>query len=100
MVDNISIMVEPLDPAAAKRTVVAILASGTLSFSKHALEEMNNDNMVEVDAKNALRGGMCQVAELVASSWRYRFETARYAVVVAFRAEDHAIVVTAWKFKR
>ncbi|CAN5678265.1 hypothetical protein BH11MYX1_BH11MYX1_42570 [soil metagenome] len=94
------ILIEPFDPAAAKKTVVTILVTGTLSFSKHALDEMAKDNMVEVDAKNALRGGACQLVEFVTSSWRYRFETARYAVVVAFRAEDHAIVVTAWKFKR
>jgi len=91
---------EPLDPSEAKALVVAILATGILAFSSHAYEEMAKDNMTEVDARNTLRGGTCRPAELERDSWRYRFETSRFAVVIVFRAEDHAVVVTAWRFKR
>jgi hypothetical protein len=96
----ISIVDEPLDNAKAKKLVREILTTGTLSFSRHAYVEMAKDGMLEIDVKNTLRAGQCVVSEFENSSWRYRFETSRFAVVVAFRAEDHAIVVTAWKFKR
>ena len=90
---------EPLSQAAAKRLVVAILQNGILAFSKHAYEEMANDGMIENDVVNTLRAGSYRPAELEHGSWRYRAETSRFAAVVAFRREDHAVVVTAFKLK-
>ena len=89
-----------MDPTAAKKAIREVLNTGTLSFSSHAYKEMENDKMSEVDVKNTLRGGTCKIVEFEKGSWRYRFETSRFAAVVAFRAEDHAAVVTAWKFKK
>lgn len=93
-------MKEPLPPSTVKRLLVAIFATGTLSFTKHAQEEMAKDNLTEIDVRNTLRGGTARPGELVSGTWRYRVETARMAAVVAFRSETHAVVVTAWRKSR
>lgn len=90
-------MKEPLSNAMAKTLVVAILAEGELAFTGHALHEMAADDLNEVDVRNTLRGGVCRLVEFEHGSWRYRFETRRLVAVVAFRAERHAVVVTAWR---
>ena len=58
---------EPLKPANAKRVMRAILETGRVSFSKHALEEMADDELTTVDCVNVLRGG---VVQLVVTAWR------------------------------
>jgi len=60
----------------------------------------SRSRQAEVDVVNTLRGGRVQPGELVAGTYRYRVETSRIAVVVAFRSEKWAIVITAWRFKR
>jgi hypothetical protein len=90
---------EPLPPATVKRLLVSLLATGTLSFTKHAYEEMAKDNLTEIDVRNTLRGGTVRPGELVNGTWRYRMETSRMAAVVTFRSATHAVVVTAWRFK-
>lgn len=90
-------MKEPLHPSTVKRLLVAILANGLLAFTTHAQEEMANDNLTETDVRNTLRAGVVSPGELVNGTWRYRVSTSRMAAVVAFRAEDHAVVVTAWR---
>lgn len=88
---------EPLEPGGAKRLVRKIIQLGTVSFSKHALEEMTNDDLTTVDCVNVLRGGVVEPGELERGSWRYRVSTARMCVVVAFRSEEELVVVTAWR---
>ncbi len=90
---------EPLEPGAAKRLIRKIIQLGTVSFSKHALEEMANDDLTTVDCVNVLRGGVVGPGELEHGSWRYRVSTARMCVVVAFRSEEDLVVVTAWRTK-
>jgi hypothetical protein len=92
-------MNEPLPPSETKRFLVDILAHGVLGFSGHALEEMKKDNLTEVDVRNCLRGGVASEGEYVNESWRYRISTSRMAVVITFRSETHAVVVTAWRRK-
>lgn len=92
-------MNEPLPPATVKRLLIALLATGTLSFTKHAYEEMAKDNLTEIDVRNTLRGGTARPGELVSETWRYRVETSRMAAVVAFRSATHAVAVTAWRTK-
>lgn len=92
-------MKEPLPASTVKKLLVAILTTGTLSFTKHAREEMANDHLTEVDVRNTLRGGTPQPGELVNGTYRYRVATAKMAAVVAFRSETHAVVVTAWRIK-
>ena len=79
--------------------IVEILKSGVLAFSGHAYVEMAKDNLTETDVRNALRGGVCRPGELENGSWRYRLETNTIGVVIAFRSETHAVVVTAWRKK-
>jgi len=92
-------LVEPLSPPEARRLIREILETGSVTFSKHAEEEMAKDNLTMVDVANVLRGGVLDPAELENGSWRYRVRTARIAVIVAFRSETELRVVTAWRFK-
>jgi hypothetical protein len=100
MVIIVDAMQEPLPPSTVKKLLVAILADGTLSFTGHAYEEMADDNLIELDIINTLRGGRPRTGELVSGTYRYRVETARIAAVVAFRSEAWAVVITAWRFTR
>lgn len=90
---------EPFAPPAAKKRILAILASGSVAFSKHAEEELEKDGMNMVDASNILRGGVVEPGELERGSYRYRVRTPRMCVVVAFRSETELRVVTAWRIK-
>ena len=92
-------LVEPLSPPEAKRLIREILETGSVTFSKHAEEEMAKDNLTMVDVTNVLRGGVLDPAELENGSWRHRVRTPRIAVIVAFRSETELRVVTAWRFK-
>jgi hypothetical protein len=67
---------------AAKQRIRDILAKGSVSFSNHALEEMDKDKLTAVDVTNVLRGGVVDPAEFENGSWRYRVRTARIAVIV------------------
>ena len=74
-----------------------ILATGSVAFSRHALEEMEKDKLTAVDVTNVVRGGVVDPAELENGSWRYRVRTGRMAVIVAFRSEAELRIVTAWR---
>jgi hypothetical protein len=67
---------------------------------------MDKDGLSDVDVVNVLRGGVVRPAEFENGSWRYRVETQRITVVVAFdpdpdeaETEDEIelVVVTAWR---
>ncbi|HSO34725.1 MAG TPA: DUF4258 domain-containing protein [Labilithrix sp.] len=92
-------LVEPLSPPEARRLIRDIIENGSVSFSKHAEEELAKDNLTMVDATNVLRGGVVDPGELENGTWRYRVRTVRIAVIVAFRSETELRVVTAWRFK-
>jgi Domain of unknown function (DUF4258) len=93
-------LIEPLSPNAARGLLRAILASGEVVFSGHALTEMENDGITQADVIRVLRGGMVEPAELERGSWRYRVRAQNVYAVVSFRSESHAIVVTAWSHVR
>ena len=90
---------EPLDPTRAKQLIQRLIASGEVSFSKHALEEMAKDHLTTVDCTNVLRGGVVEPPELERGTWRYRVRTNRIYVVVAFRSETRLVVVTSWRIQ-
>jgi hypothetical protein len=90
-------MDEPLAPDAAKRLLREILRAGRLTYSSHAKQELLADEITTLDVVNVLRGGVVRPGEFEHGSWRYRVETQRIAVVVAFRSELHLVVVTAWR---
>ena len=97
---------EPLSAVDATALLRRILMNGAVSFTGHAQERMDEQDLIETDVVNVLRRGlMLQPAEFerghVASraSWRYRFETERMFVVVAFRSDDEVVVVTVRRLK-
>lgn len=96
----LSSMDEPLSQPEAKRLIREILARGEVVSSRHATEEMKNDDLTMVDCINVLRGGVVEPAEWENGTWRYRVHTQRIWVVVAFRSETRLVVVTAWRSKR
>lgn len=93
-------MNEPLSPDAAKKLVRQILQTGGFTFTKHSREEMLADGLTTVDCENVLRGGVLRPGEYERGTWRYRIETSRVAVVIAFRSESEVVVVTAWRVAR
>lgn len=94
------VMDEPLAPETAKRLIRDILQKGRFTYSKHAKEEMLNDDLTTVDCENVLRGGVVRPGEYEHGTWRYRVETNKISVVVAFRSEQELVVVTAWRSGR
>jgi len=93
-------MDEPLAPEAAKRLIRDTLTNGRFTYSKHAKEEMLDDDLTTVDCENVLRGGVVRPGEFENGTWRYRVETSKITVVVAFRSERELVVVTAWRSGR
>jgi len=65
--------------------------------SRHALVEMEKDDLTLVDCVNVLRGGFPDPAEWENGSWRYRVRTPRMCVVIAFRSEQELVIVTTWR---
>ena len=70
-------LVEPIKPEEAKRLILQILKSGTVTYSRHAKEEILADNMTTLDCENVLRGGVVRPGEYENGSWRYKVETSR-----------------------
>ncbi len=94
-----SVLDEPLDNVAARQLIRQILRDGTFRVTSHALKELSNDDMEEVDAVNVLRGGMVDGCDFERGTWRYRVRTPKFVVVVAFRSETELVVVTAWRLQ-
>jgi len=93
-------MREPLNPDEAKRLIGEALGRGSISFSRHACDEMKQDKLDMVDCVNVLRAGVVEAPELEKGTWRYRVRTGTIVVVVAFADEMTVRVVTAWRIRR
>jgi hypothetical protein len=91
---------EPLGPEAARKLIREILRAGRFVYSRHAKEELLADDLTTVDCENVLRGGVVGPGEFEHGTWRYRVETSRITVVVAFRSEHELVVVTVWRIGR
>src|SRR4051812_21472090 len=91
---------EPLKPPEAKALARRILDEGTVEISGHAAEEMVKDGLETTDCLNLLRAGVYGSPEPINGEWRYRIETSRICVVVAFASETRLRMVTAWRKKR
>ncbi|MCY3018373.1 MAG: DUF4258 domain-containing protein [Planctomycetota bacterium] len=89
---------EPFSYDEARRRIRRIPATGTTAWTRHALGEMAKDGMSQVDAVSVLRAGLVRSWDLVTGTYRYRVETRKFCVVVAFRDDDQLVVVTAWRF--
>ncbi len=69
-----------------------------LSFSKHGLHQMKERNIRTGDILNILKAGdIYQDPELENGTYRYRVETHKMIVVIAFRKPNHITVITAWR---
>jgi hypothetical protein len=91
---------EPLSQGAATALIKAILQNGEVARTQHAIDELAKDGMTMVDCANVMRAGRVNApAELHRHEWRYKIETARMAVIVAFRSQEELVVITAWRIK-
>lgn len=90
-----------IDKNQARKLLGQILNSERpkIIFSRHALEELENDDLTTVDATNVLKSqdSFLEEGEFENGSWRYRVSTQKIVVVIAFtELGDGTIVVTAW----
>src|SRR5260370_20380410 len=64
----------------------------------HTGRRLRERNIDMVDVDNVLRTGRIDTeGRLEDGSWRYRMETDRMVVVVAFRSRSEMVIVTAWR---
>lgn len=95
-----AVLKEPLPLQDAERLAKGIIRSGDTSFSQHARDEMQNDNLTDRDVTNVIRGGYCESVDFQNGTWRYRLRTQRIVTVVAFASERELRIVTAWRVVR
>jgi hypothetical protein len=92
---------KPLGGAEAKRLALANLLNGTTIITPYTQRRQNERDIETQDIENTLKGEVFQFAEWnqQAQENRYRFETSRMGVVVAFDSEDETLVtvVTTWR---
>lgn len=92
-----SVVDEPVDAQTLRQILLSALSGGEVRFSRHGLDEMGKDGLVERDCVNVLRGGVLDGCDFEQGSWRYRVRTPKIVVVVGLRAADAVVVVTAWR---
>ncbi|WP_375769573.1 hypothetical protein NR798_01445 [Archangium gephyra] len=88
---------QPLKPQKAKALIKAIRESGGVALSDHALAELAKDQLESSDALNVLRAGIVREPEWENGEWRYRVETPRMTIVIAFDSETELAIVTGWR---
>ncbi len=88
---------EPLEPQHAKRLLRDIVASGSLVFTHHVETRMVERKLTADDCARVLRSGQVDPGEFEGGTWRYPVRTPHVCVVVAFRSETAAVVVSAWR---
>lgn len=87
----------------ARKQVTKILSQHpeAVRFSRHALEELEKDDLTTGDALNVLRSPDSKIhkdGELEKGSYRYRVETNNILVVIGFQEDGNGLVViTAWR---
>lgn len=72
-------------------------------FSKHARDELKKDDIPTSHVFNVLASSDAQIlgdGELEKGTYRYRVETKNICVVIVFKSDTEAMVVTAWRKKR
>lgn len=88
---------QPLTSQRAKTLIREILTTGNIRWGTHAEDELRKDDLEKGDALNVLRGGIVREPEWENGEWRYRVDTPRICVVVAFRDPQTLRIVTAWR---
>ena len=70
----------------------------SISFSRHARERMVERDLWVNDIVNVLcAGNIRENPEFKKGHWRYRVETKKIAVLIAFRSMSCVTVITAWR---
>ena len=93
-------MTEPLPAPEVRRLAKAVVATGTVIYSDHALSEMAKDKLTKADVERMLRSGSAGEGEWENGSWRYQMRTPSIVVVIAFRSTFALVIVTAWRKRR
>ena len=92
---------EPLRAVEATRLVREIVENGTIVYSGHSRDRMDENDMIDNDVVNVLSGGrIVNEAEWENGSWRYRVQTGRFEVVAAFIDEERLVVATVMRYDR
>lgn len=66
--------------------------------TKHFKQEMANDDLIMNDVINVLhKGQILEDPEFENGSYRYRVQTNKIVVVIAFNNPDRIILVTTWR---
>jgi hypothetical protein len=89
-----------VDAAKARKLLREVVASGVLTYSDHAKNEMVKDKLTTQDIVNVLRAGVVEPSEFERGSWRHRVKTNTLCVIVVLASEREAVVVTAWRIRR
>jgi hypothetical protein len=90
------------DKVKARKLVAEIVNrhSHNISFSRHALDELEKDELTTLDAWNVLKSTSSKIlneGELEKGSFRYRLQTNFIMLVIAFWPDGKGlIIVTAW----
>lgn len=91
----------PYTPNEAKNLAKRAVLDGRLVYAQpHALQEMQNDQLIEADVENTLRAGFANEPEWERGAWRYRIQTNRIAVIIQFLADGRVFVVTVFRLGR
>ncbi len=91
---------EPYSATEVRRRVDSHLETERFLLSRHARQRMTENDMDLLDVLNVLRAGRVRedLTAFEAGTYRYRVETPRMAVVVAFNSRrEQMVVVTAFR---
>ncbi len=86
----------------AKKHISKIMSQhpGNVRFSRHAIQELKNDDLTTTDALNVLKSHDAKInqdGEWENGNYRYRLETSNLTVVVGFWNDGTGLnLVTAW----
>lgn len=96
---------KPLTPRDLRRAIRDCLEAGSVVFTGHSRQRMEERNIIETDIVNVLENGhLLPDPDWKNWHWRYRIETQNIGVVVTFEPEagdiDELIIVTTFRNRR
>jgi hypothetical protein len=89
-----------MSAGAARRVLNQSIRNGSVGLTKHAEEEMFQDDITLQEVFGILQKGRILEPEWEQGSWRYRIVLQSVWVVIAFRENIRTVVITAWRKKR
>ena len=92
---------EPMNSIQARNLGRWILKFGNVVFTDHVYLRMDSASppLTEVDVINVIRAGAYKPPEIQNGSWRYRIETQKMFVAIAFNSSRELVVCTARRFQ-